>query len=322
MNDTGTILVCEDSEVERAALEGLLARSGHRVIVTGCGSEFLERARQRPPQLAIVDHNLPDMQGIEVVRQLRESRLPRFPVIMITGELRYNHSEEAFEVGVDDYLRKPVSPGEIQARVALHLRHRDNAREAANRERERAITELSKVVITRVQAAKGHPELLTGLLADLEILTQNGHSARRLLDPAEMVDIALRLSLKDRSARRVGKPEANLYLPPSRFLLVLMDLIGNALEVCQEMVTVLVDDYKEGVEIRVEDDGPGFSFGLNYLGDAQYTSKDLGTGLGLIRAREFAEEFHGRLSLANRADQGAVASLWLPSFPKVGLPLS
>jgi DNA-binding response OmpR family regulator len=102
-----------------------LERSGYVVLQARDGEEALRLALERPPDLFVVDVMMPKMDGLELVRRLRaEEATSRTPIIMLTARAQDTDLEAGFEAGADDYLRKPFSPLELQARVQAILGRR------------------------------------------------------------------------------------------------------------------------------------------------------------------------------------------------------
>ena len=102
-----------------------LERSGYVVLQARDGEEALRLALEHKPDLAVVDVMMPRMDGLELVRRLRaEEATSRTPIIMLTARAQDTDLQAGFEAGADDYLRKPFSPLELQARVQAILGRR------------------------------------------------------------------------------------------------------------------------------------------------------------------------------------------------------
>jgi two-component system KDP operon response regulator KdpE len=114
------ILVCDDDDQIRRALNLILREAGYEVLIASTAEEALDRAAVAGPHLAIVDLLLPDQPGIELCRRLREwSRMP----ILVLSALGDEQSKiDALQNGADDYVTKPFGPGELVARVSAALR--------------------------------------------------------------------------------------------------------------------------------------------------------------------------------------------------------
>jgi two-component system response regulator MprA len=114
------ILVVEDDVRLAATLERVLTAEGHRVDVAGDGMEALRRARERPPDLAILDVMLPGLDGIGVCRRLRATA--QFPILLLTALGGTEERVRGLDSGADDYLVKPFAYQELLARVRALLR--------------------------------------------------------------------------------------------------------------------------------------------------------------------------------------------------------
>ena len=116
------ILVVEDEADIGHFIKRGLAYKGYEVDVAPDGEEALSVARDRPPQLVILDLMLPGLDGVEVCRRLRgESDVP---IIMLTARDAVADKVEGLDAGADDYLTKPFSFDELLARVRAALRRR------------------------------------------------------------------------------------------------------------------------------------------------------------------------------------------------------
>src|SRR6266487_2287093 len=118
------ILVVDDEAVLLETMAYNLEQAGYQVITVADGASALEAARRETPDLIILDIMLPEMDGIEVCRQLRrESNTATTPIMMLTARGEEIDKVVGLEVGADDYVTKPFGRRELLARVrALLLR--------------------------------------------------------------------------------------------------------------------------------------------------------------------------------------------------------
>ena len=116
------VLVVDDEPAILRALSAALRARGHAVAVAATGAEALTEVATRGPAVVILDLGLPDIDGVEVCRQLR--RWTDTPVIVLTAEGAESRKVEALDEGADDYVTKPFSTPELLARVRVALRHR------------------------------------------------------------------------------------------------------------------------------------------------------------------------------------------------------
>lgn len=118
---TPRVLLVEDEAPLRSFLAASLASADYRVDEAGTGQNALRSAADQPPDLVILDLGLPDMDGQEVLRQLREWL--RAPIIVLSARDQEQQKIAALDHGADDYLTKPFSTGELLARLRVALRH-------------------------------------------------------------------------------------------------------------------------------------------------------------------------------------------------------
>jgi two-component system, OmpR family, response regulator len=118
-HDRAAVVIEDDTDV-RALLVELLQQSGFTVTDCETGAEGLRAVREKDPDLVTLDLNLPDLDGIEVCRRLRETT--EAYVVMLTARPDEIDRLVGLETGADDYLNKPFSPRELRARVAALLR--------------------------------------------------------------------------------------------------------------------------------------------------------------------------------------------------------
>jgi two-component system phosphate regulon response regulator PhoB len=121
----GTRILVVDNEADIAALVAdSLAREGHRVSTATSGSEALATAISETPDLIIADSRLPDLTGVELVKQLRKRNETRdVRVILLTAGDETDRADR-LSLGADDYISKPFSPQELVLRVGSVLRRR------------------------------------------------------------------------------------------------------------------------------------------------------------------------------------------------------
>jgi DNA-binding response OmpR family regulator len=119
------VLIVDDDPVARRLLGAALARTGFEVVEAADGSEALRTLNgDRPPPLTVLDWMMPDMDGVEVCRRLRE-RPPgggRPYVILVTAKDSADDIVTGLEAGADDYVIKPFDPEELRARVRVGMR--------------------------------------------------------------------------------------------------------------------------------------------------------------------------------------------------------
>ncbi len=120
-----TILVVDDEPKIVKLVRDYLERAGFGVRTAADGKSALALARLDKPDLMILDLGLPQMDGLDVTRELR--KVSNVPVIMLTGRSEESDKLIGLELGADDYMTKPFSPKELVARVRAVFRRIENA---------------------------------------------------------------------------------------------------------------------------------------------------------------------------------------------------
>ena len=118
--DAQTILVVEDEQAIASFVAAYLRKDGFTVRMTASGREALSLVGSEAPSLVVLDLMLPDLDGMEVCRRIRETST--LPVLMLTARDDDLDKIAGLEVGADDYLTKPFNPRELVARVRAILR--------------------------------------------------------------------------------------------------------------------------------------------------------------------------------------------------------
>ena len=118
---SAVIIIIEDEAQIRRFLRTSLTSEGYQVVEAETGRHGLLEAATRKPDLIILDLGLPDMDGIDVVRELRA--WSSVPVVILSARSQESDKISALDVGADDYLVKPFGIGELLARIRVALRH-------------------------------------------------------------------------------------------------------------------------------------------------------------------------------------------------------
>jgi len=114
------VLVIDDEPQIVRVLRTVLEKHGYQTDTALTGQAALAAAARRPPALVVLDLDLPDMKGVEVIRSFR--RWSRAPIIVLSGRARSRDKVEALDAGADDYVTKPFSTDELLARLRAALR--------------------------------------------------------------------------------------------------------------------------------------------------------------------------------------------------------
>ena len=121
MEDKELILLIEDEPQMRRFLRITLQTQGYRLIESATAQDGLMQATTRNPDVVLLDLGLPDLDGLEVTKRLREWN--QTPIIVISAREQEQDKVKALDAGADDYLTKPFNAGELLARIRVALRH-------------------------------------------------------------------------------------------------------------------------------------------------------------------------------------------------------
>ncbi|HMJ73348.1 MAG TPA: response regulator transcription factor [Solirubrobacterales bacterium] len=120
MNAATRVLVCDDEPQILRALRVILRDAGYEAVTASTGEEALDSAAVKPPAAAILDLMLPDIDGVEVTKRLRE--WSEMPIIVLSAVGEEEAKVRALAAGADDYVTKPFGPPELVARLEAVLR--------------------------------------------------------------------------------------------------------------------------------------------------------------------------------------------------------
>ena len=123
MRNPALILIADDSETNRDILARRLEAHGYDLIMAVDGEEALACAREKLPDLILLDIMMPKMDGLAVCRHLKTDKtLPFIPIILVTARADSKDIVMGLEMGADEYLTKPVDQSALVARVRSILR--------------------------------------------------------------------------------------------------------------------------------------------------------------------------------------------------------
>jgi len=123
MNHPPTLLLIEDEAQMRRFLRASLPAHGYTLVEAATGTLGISEAATRNPDIILLDLGLPDMDGLEVTRRLRE--WTHTPIIVISARGQERDKVAALDAGADDYVTKPFGMDELMARIRVALRHRE-----------------------------------------------------------------------------------------------------------------------------------------------------------------------------------------------------
>jgi putative two-component system response regulator len=222
----GRLLVVDDDEQVRGLLVKLLRITGHVVEEASSAEEALPKLKANPPDLILLDMELPGRSGLDLVPEIRALPLHRLtPIVMLTGAATQARKVRAIEAGVTEFLSKPFSNVELAARVRalLGFKHATDALENA----EKVIFSLAQTIDARDAYTYGHSarvSLYAGLLGE-----------RLGLDPWQLAVVRRgglfhdfgKIAIRDRVLLKPGKLTEEEYAEIKRHPTKGRDLLGN-----------------------------------------------------------------------------------------------
>jgi two-component system KDP operon response regulator KdpE len=232
MTTTARILIVDDEPQIRRFLRTSLDAHGFDVVEADGGKEAIRQAGVEKPDVIVLDLGLPDMEGLEVIKRLRE--WSAVPIIVLTARNREPDKIEALDGGADDYLTKPFGMGELMARIRAALRH-------------------------RLQSAGAPPIFKVGdIVVDLvkRLVTRAGDDVK--LSPREydvlrmLVQNAGRVVTHQQMLREVWGPA---HVQDTQYLRVYIGQLRDKLEPQPEAPRYIVTEPGVGYRIRDEDGG-------------------------------------------------------------------
>ena len=130
MNKDPLILIVEDEDAICNFISAILTSNHYNLIKTGKGREAISMAASFCPDLILLDLGLPDMDGIEVIKSVRE--WSNIPIIVVSARGHEREKVEALDLGADDYITKPFGTSELLARIRTEIRHSQRSQGGAN----------------------------------------------------------------------------------------------------------------------------------------------------------------------------------------------
>jgi signal transduction histidine kinase len=332
--DAPQLLIVEDNSDLRAFLESQLSRQ-YRVATAKNGVEGLQRAHQVRPALVVSDIMMPKMDGYEFCRRLRaDPGLAAIPVILVTAKAGSEAIVEGLEIGADDYVTKPFSVEELEARIAANLRAKETEKALHEREsRLAAIGQLTSTVVHDLRNAltliQGYSDLARSTAAGggkaedvVEELDQIGGATRRLrrmtseilefargggeLNRQKIAARAYLMGLVESFAAHLGEQgievesqidvdsELSIWLDPDGFQRVVENLVLNARD------AVLESDGERKLVIQAGRRGDTLEVRVADTGPGI-------SGLGLVTVRNLVKAHGGDVRVEPKSPEGGAA---------------
>jgi len=217
------ILLVDDTEANLSLLTSFLDREGYGIITAPNGKEALQKAKDKNPDLIMLDIMMPEMNGYEVCKKLKADEIThRIPVIFWSSLTDIYNKLKAFQVGGVDYITKPFDKDEVLARIALHIRLKQFQEEKEERikvlrERELELTKLNrqKDELMRI-VSHDIKNPLTGIIGVVNVLLESDdikqEEARQMLQMIEsssneLLDLVMEILDKNMLRREDQKLE-------------------------------------------------------------------------------------------------------------------
>jgi two-component system, OmpR family, alkaline phosphatase synthesis response regulator PhoP len=179
-----TILVVDDEPKIVQLVRDYLERAGFKVLVAGDGKAALNLARSEKPDMLVLDLGLPEMDGLDVARELRKTS--SVPILMLTARDEETDKLVGLELGADDYITKPFSPKELVARVRVVFRRVDAPGLQSSVEVFNAADLTLDIPRMKVSTAGRQIEELTP--TEFELLSALARSPGRIFTRAQLLD--------------------------------------------------------------------------------------------------------------------------------------
>ena len=209
------LIVDDDPNIALLVRMTLSRKKEYKISTASNGMEALEKVSQDQPDIILLDIMMPDMDGFEVCRVLKQAEKTRFiPIIMISAKTELGDKLQGMDVGANDYITKPFNPEELLARVAAHLRIKSLEEElSAKKELEAAL----KMSVT-LQHEINNP--LTGIIGNMELLRTWKELDPKDVDAAIVDVLALSLRIKEivKQLSRISKVVPITYVHGSEMI--------------------------------------------------------------------------------------------------------
>lgn len=197
-----TVLVVDDEEDIVQLISYNLKKEGYNVLSAFDGVHAIELARQHQPDAVILDVMMPELNGFEVCRALRQDpATSALPIIFLTARALESDEIAGLELGADDYIQKPVSPRLLVARVRNHMMKKDRIaqryEEMFDHLRESISSALPHEFRTALNGILGGTDILHGMLSDAEL---NIAVARE-----ELCDLTVSVSQSGRRLQKIAE---------------------------------------------------------------------------------------------------------------------
>src|SRR5688572_22961845 len=165
---SGKILIIDDQAIMLKLMAHPLQQEGYTIITAMTGVEGLQKIQGEQPDLVILDVMLPDMNGIDVCRRIRQVlQLSDLPIIILSGQTELSAKIQGLEAGADEYVTKPVDPKEMAVRVKALLARTQRLRQVVVTPTGQRSRQARVVAVIGAKGGVGTTTLAANLLAGL-----------------------------------------------------------------------------------------------------------------------------------------------------------
>ena len=335
LSESKSILIVDDVAKNIQVLANYLKQEGYNLNFAQSGAEALKHAKQKSFDLILLDIMMPEMDGFDVCRQLKDNNsTSEVPVIFITAKTDIESITRSFEAGVD-YITKPFNGAELIARIKTHL----NLKEKENKLKE--LNETKDKLFSIIAHDLRNP--FFNLMGLSDLLSNNiiEYSQEEIVDIASAMSVSAKQgydlleNLLDWSlvqSDRISYMPVNLNLLKMDDLIrvfadenmvttVLRNLISNAIKFSERGNNINIEAIPDDnmVWVSVTDQGMGINedkleklFKVNSKVSEKGTENESGTGLGLVICKEFVELNKGKLWAESVEGKGTTMRFTLP----------
>jgi signal transduction histidine kinase len=346
------ILVVDDDQQLLEMIATLLKRSGYEVTTAEEGEDALHKAAEHPPDLIILDVNMPHMDGLEVCRRLKANSDTRLiPVIFLTADDFVEHKIAGLELGANDYITKPFDSKEFLARVKSHVEGSLSRQEYGEQEKLKALETMLDQIAHELRnplvAIGGFARRIHNRITDDDLLKSYAdhiyHEVERLegtlneiielkniilgsltsFDPAGFLTEVLQPFKKTLKQKHIQlgtslPPETAAILGDKKHLtMAVANIITNAIEAMDETggkLDVTLEQNAQYCRIAIQDTGRGIeNSAIPLVFRPFYTSKISGSGMGLCAVQHIVDMHNGTVLLTSKPNDGTRVEINLPN---------
>lgn len=291
------ILIVDDVPDNVEILEQFFKTQGYEILKAFGGKEAIEKAEKETPDLILLDIMMPDLDGFEVCRILKQERthFKSIPILMVTAKDDLESKVKGLSLGADDYITKPFDMQELHARVksALRLKHALDALKELNELKNQFLAMAShdiKAPISRIEKTmdqllekkeklskdqseslkniKRQAQDIFNLISDLLNVTkiEAGKMGlqKKKISVSELLEEVCKMNVMTAQSKQISldrniDPKVEITADPDRLLEVFDNLLTNAIKFTPKgkKIKIVLQSQKEGVEVQVSDQGIG-----------------------------------------------------------------